>query len=124
MKCQRERLQQDFAALNKIGALENGGFTRVAFSSEDMAARDWLGNAMQEAGLEISIDPFGNMRGRRQGTTDLPPVMIGSHLDTVPEGGNYDGVVGVLAGLEVIRSLNDQNLTTKRPIEVINFSAE
>jgi N-carbamoyl-L-amino-acid hydrolase len=79
---------------------------------------------MEAAGLEVSIDAFGNMRGRRAGTEDLPAVMIGSHLDTVPEGGNYDGVVGVLAGLEVVRMMNDCGLETKRPLEIINFSAE
>lgn len=124
MKCQQQRLENDFSAVGKFGPLENGGFTRVAFSSEDMASREWLQQAMQEVGLEVSIDAFGNIRGRRKGVSDLPPVVIGSHLDTVPEGGNYDGVVGVLAGLEVVRTLNDNNLQTKRPIEVINFSAE
>lgn len=124
MKCQQQRLKNDFNALGKIGALENGGFTRVAFSREDMASRAWLQKAMLDAGLAVSVDAFGNMSGRRPGLSDLPPVVIGSHLDTVPEGGNFDGVVGVLAGLEVVRTLNDNNLKTERPIEVINFSAE
>jgi beta-ureidopropionase / N-carbamoyl-L-amino-acid hydrolase len=124
MKCQQQRLENDFAALGQYGALDNGGFTRIAFTSEDMNARQWLVKAMKDAGLKVSIDAFGNIRGRRQGLEDLPPVMIGSHIDTVPEGGNYDGVVGVLAGLEVIRTLNDHNRSTRRPIEIMNFSAE
>lgn len=124
MICQQQRLENDFTALEQYGALENGGFTRIAFTAEDMKARQWLIHAMKEADLTVSIDAFGNIRGRRQGLEDLPPVMIGSHIDTVPEGGNYDGVVGVLAGLEVIRTLNDNNLSTRRPIEVMNFSAE
>lgn len=124
MASQRKRLEQDFAALGKIGSLENGGFTRVAFSLEDAAARIWLQGAMVAAGLEVTVDAVGNIRGRRAGLSDLPPVMLGSHLDTVPEGGNYDGSVGVLAALEVVRILNDRKQETKRPIEVINFAAE
>jgi len=122
--CQRHRLEADFAALAKFGSLETGGFTRVAFSLEDLAARDWLQQAMLAAGLEVNVDAVGNIRGRRAGLENLPPVVLGSHLDTVPEGGNYDGSVGVLAALEITRTLNDLNLTTKRPIEVVNFSAE
>lgn len=124
MACQRHRLEADFAALGKFGSLETGGFTRVAFSLEDLAARDWLQQAMSAAGLDVRVDAVGNIRGRRDGSEDLAPVMLGSHLDTVPEGGNYDGSVGVLAGLEIVRILNDLNLVTKRPIEVVNFSAE
>lgn len=124
MKCQQERLESDFSALAQYGALDNGGFTRLAFTAEDMAARQWLMKAMKSAGLSVSVDPFGNICGRREGQEDLPAIMIGSHIDTVPEGGNYDGVVGVLAGLEVLRTLNDLQLKTRRPIEVINLSAE
>ncbi|SEA71363.1 N-carbamoyl-L-amino-acid hydrolase [Desulfuromusa kysingii] len=124
MKCQQQRLENDFTELSKFGPLENGGFTRLAFSREDVAARGWLQKKMEDAGLEVRIDAFGNISGRRKGLSALPAVVMGSHLDTVPEGGNYDGAVGVLAGLEVIRTLNDNNLETKRPIEVINFSAE
>lgn len=124
MKCQQHRLESDLSALGKIGKLENGGYTRLAFSAEDMAAKAWLQKAMEDAGLVVSVDPFGNMRGRRAGSEDLPAVMIGSHIDTVPEGGNFDGVIGVLSGLEVIRVLNDEGLVTKRPVEIVNFSAE
>lgn len=121
---QRDRLEKDFAKLATFGSLESGGFTRVAFSLEDLAARTWLEEAMKEAGLEVIVDAVGNIRGRRPGLNDLPAVMLGSHLDTVPEGGNYDGSVGVLAALEIVRILNDRNVTTKRPIEVVNFAAE
>lgn len=124
MACQRHRLEADFAELGKFGSLETGGFTRVAFSLEDLAAKEWLQQAMVAAGLDVSIDAVGNIRGRRAGRENLPPVVLGSHLDTVPEGGNYDGSVGVLAALEIVRTLNDLNLVTKRPLEVVNFSAE
>jgi len=124
MRYQPERLVNDFEELAKFGSLETGGFTRVAFSLEDIAARSWLQDAMEAAGLEVFVDAVGNIRGRRAGLEDLPPVMLGSHLDTVPEGGNYDGSVGVLAALEIVRSLNDLNQQPRRPIEIINFSAE
>ena len=124
MACQRHRLEKDFAALAKFGSLESGGFTRVAFSLEDLAAREWLQQAMMAAGLDVSVDAVGNIRARRAGREELPAVVLGSHLDTVPEGGNYDGSVGVLAALEIVRTLNDLKLVTKRPIEVVNFSAE
>jgi N-carbamoyl-L-amino-acid hydrolase len=124
MSLRPERLENDFKELARFGSLENGGFTRVAFSLEDLAARSWLQGAMEAAGLDVIIDAVGNIRGRRAGKEDLPVVMLGSHLDTVPEGGNYDGSVGVLAALEIVRCLNDQKIETRRPIEVINFSAE
>jgi len=119
-----DRIQKDFDALARLGGCAEGGCTRLAFSDEDMAARDWLVSAMTAAGLSVRIDAVGNICGRREGDTDLPAVMLGSHLDTVPEGGHYDGVVGVLAALEVARALNLQNVSTRRPVEVVNFSAE
>jgi len=79
---------------------------------------------MEEAGLQATVDALGNMRGRRDGREDLAPVMIGSHLDTVPEGGHFDGVAGLLAALEVVRALNDRKTVTRRPLEIVNFSAE
>ncbi|ADD68824.1 amidase, hydantoinase/carbamoylase family [Denitrovibrio acetiphilus DSM 12809] len=124
MKINPERFKKDFAELKQFGLLENGGVTRVSFSEEDMAARAWLEKAMEDAGLEVSIDAFGNMRGCRAGTEDLPAVMVGSHIDTVPEGGHYDGVIGVLSALEIVRTLNDGNVKTRRPVEVVNFSSE
>jgi N-carbamoyl-L-amino-acid hydrolase len=124
MKCNPQRFEKDFEELKQFGLLDNGGATRVAFSKEDLDARDWLRKVMEEAGLTVSIDAFGNMRGRREGTSDLPVVMVGSHIDTVPEGGHFDGIIGVLAAIEIVRTLNDNNIQTKRPIEVINFSAE
>lgn len=120
----KNRLQHDFDQMSGFGALPGGGVTRIAFTQADFQARNWLKRQMEKAGLTVSIDAVGNMRGRRAGRCDLPPVMTGSHLDTVPRGGNYDGVVGVLAALEVIRRLNDRQLVTKRPVEIINFSAE
>ncbi|MDK2822879.1 MAG: beta-ureidopropionase / N-carbamoyl-L-amino-acid hydrolase [Clostridia bacterium] len=124
MKVNKERLKQDFDNIARFGKLDNGGVTRLAFSEEDLKARQYLLDVMKSLNLKVSIDAFGNIRGRREGQFDLPPVMIGSHLDTVPNGGHYDGVIGVIGALEVIRVLNENNIVTKRPIEVINFSCE
>lgn len=124
MQVNTKRIEKDFVNIAEFGRLSNGGVTRLAFSQEDLQARDYLKKAMEEIGLKVTIDPFGNMRGRREGKRDLAPVMIGSHLDTVPNGGNYDGVLGVIGALEVIRVLNDEGIVTKRPIEVVNFSCE
>ncbi|NMA01224.1 MAG: M20 family metallo-hydrolase [Clostridia bacterium] len=124
MQVNRQRLEKDFNNIAQFGSLEKGGVTRLAFTPEDMKVREYLKEVMEELGLTISIDAFGNMRGRRDGRENLPPVIIGSHLDTVPEGGHFDGVVGVIGALEVIRVLNENNIITKRPVEVINFSCE
>lgn len=124
MKVNIERLKQDFDNIARFGKLDNGGVTRLAFTEEDLKARQYLLDVMKSLNLKVSIDAFGNIRGRREGQFDLPPVMIGSHLDTVPNGGHYDGIIGVIGALEVIRVLNENNIVTKRPIEVINFSCE
>jgi len=119
-----KRLLNDFHCIAEFGRLENGGVTRLAFSNEDLRARNYLIQAMKDAHLKVSIDALGNIRGKRPGKFDLPPVLIGSHLDTIPNGGHFDGVIGVLGALEVVRTMNDRNIITKRPVEVINFSCE
>lgn len=124
MNINNDRLMQSLEAMWQFGATPNGGVTRLALTDEDRAARDLLRLWFEEAGMTVRIDDFGNMIGRRAGTEDLPPVIIGSHLDTVPQGGRYDGVLGVLSGLEVVRALNDQNIQTKHPIDVVNWTAE
>ncbi|MBA3012488.1 MAG: M20 family metallo-hydrolase [Proteobacteria bacterium] len=119
-----DRFSKDFKAIARFGRLENGGVTRLAFSKEDLGARTYLIRAMETAGLEVRIDPVGNIRGTRPGTKNLPPVLAGSHLDTVPWGGHFDGVIGVLGALEMVRTMNDRSIVTKRPVEVVNFSCE
>ncbi|MBW2185295.1 MAG: Zn-dependent hydrolase [Deltaproteobacteria bacterium] len=120
-----DRFQDNFCSIAQFGIQKNGGVTRLAFSREDMDARNFLIEAMRCARLQVSIDPIGNIHGLRTGTDpSLAPVMIGSHLDTVPDGGHYDGVVGVLAALEVVSTLNDLEIETQRSIEIVNFSAE
>lgn len=124
MQASRARIKEDIEAVACFGKLPQGGVTRLALSKEDMDCRNYLISKMEESGLTVTIDAVGNTIGRREGMKDLAPVLIGSHLDTVPEGGNYDGIAGVITALETIRMLNDEGIETLRPVEVINFTAE
>ena len=109
----------------RIGATAKGGLCRLALSEEDRQVRDWFRAACEAAGCTVTIDGLGNMFARRPGIDDsLAPIAIGSHLDTQPTGGRYDGVIGVLAGLEVLRTLEDAGLQTQAPIELINWTNE
>lgn len=119
-----QRLTASLDQMAQYGATLNGGVTRLALTDEDKRARDLLGAWMEDARLAVRIDDAGNMIGRREGSTDAPPLLIGSHLDTVPQGGRFDGALGVLTGLEVIRALNDEGATTRLPIELINWTGE
>ncbi|WP_040620552.1 Zn-dependent hydrolase [Rhodovulum sp. PH10] len=118
------RLLSRLEKLGEIGALPGGGVCRLALTDEDKAGRDLVVSWMRELGLTVTIDAIGNITGTRAGTEDLPPVMAGSHIDTVATGGIYDGNLGVLAGLEVIETLNDAGVTTRRPIAVTAFTNE
>lgn len=124
MRVNLERIQKDLEKLASFGGVEGGGVSRLAFTQEDKGARDYLQKALEGEGLQVMVDAFGNMRARRAGNKDLSPVMMGSHLDTVPQGGRFDGTVGVVVALEVIRVLNELGLKTARPVEVINFAVE
>lgn len=119
------RLQETFLSSAQIGALGNGGLCRLALSDEDKAMRDVYVDWLKAAGLAVRVDDFGNIYGRREGKNkEAAAVLVGSHLDTQPQGGKYDGILGVLAALEVIRTLNDQGIETERPIEIVNFTNE
>jgi beta-ureidopropionase / N-carbamoyl-L-amino-acid hydrolase len=108
-----------------IGALPGGGIKRLALSDEDRRVRDWFRAACEAAGCTVVIDDVGNMFARRPGKrNDLPPIAMGSHLDTQPTGGKFDGILGVLAALEAIRTLNDAGYETNAPLEVINWTNE
>src|SRR5690242_14848836 len=111
-------------ALAGIGAIEGGGCARLALTDEDRAGRDLVVGWMKALGLEVRIDAIGNVIGLRAGRENLAPVMTGSHIDTVRTGGRYDGNYGVLAGLEVVRALNEAKATTRRPIAVAFFTNE
>ena len=120
-----DRLWESLMEMAKIGALPNGGCGRLALTDEDKIGRDLFVKWCEDAGCQITVDEMGNIFARRAGTNpDLPPVATGSHLDTQPHGGKFDGVFGVLAGLEVIRALNDAGVVTEAPIEVIDWTNE
>ncbi|HXQ42131.1 MAG TPA: Zn-dependent hydrolase [Candidatus Udaeobacter sp.] len=120
-----DRLWDSLMELAKIGATEKGGVCRLALTDLDRQARDLFRRWSEAAGCSISIDRMGNIFARRAGRDNsLPPVMTGSHIDTQPTGGKFDGNYGVLAGLEVIRTLNDFNYETARPIEVVVWTNE
>lgn len=118
------RLLARLAELGECGALEGGGVSRLALTDADKKGRDLVVSWMRELGLDVSIDAIGNITGTRAGATDGPPVMTGSHIDTVRAGGLYDGNLGVLAGLEMVKTLNDAGITTERPLAVAAFTNE
>ena len=120
----RDRLLTRLRALGRIGALEGGGVCRLALSDEDKLGRDLVIGWMRELGLSVTIDRIGNVVGIRPGREAGSPVMAGSHVDTVRTGGLYDGSLGVLAGLEVIETLNEAQITTERPLAVAFFTNE
>jgi N-carbamoyl-L-amino-acid hydrolase len=109
----------------QIGATPKGGICRLTLTDLDRQVRDWFRAACEAAGCTVVIDDMGNIFARRPGRDPtLPPIAIGSHLDTQPTGGKYDGIIGVLSGLEVLRTLNDQGYETNAPIEVIDWTNE
>lgn len=120
-----ERLWDSIAEMAKIGATEKGGNCRLALTDLDKQGRDLFANWCKDAGCTLKVDKMGNIFARRAGrNNDLAPIITGSHLDTQPTGGRFDGVFGVLAGLEVVRSLNDLGYETERPIEVAVWTNE
>lgn len=114
-----QRLQQTLEKLSEFGRNPEGGVTRLGFSDEDLAAREWLMAAMREAGLQVRVDAAGNIFGRRAGSENLPVLLFGSHIDSVPHGGNFDGGVGSMAALEALRAMNDAHLTPRHPLEMV-----
>lgn len=119
-----ERLQQRIAQLAEIGAIDDGGCARLALSDEDKAGRDRVCGWMRELGLAVTVDAIGNVVGTRAGRQAGPAVMTGSHIDTVRTGGRYDGNLGVLAGLEVIATLNEAGIETEFPVALAFFTNE
>ena len=118
------RLVSRLERLASEGARPDGGVCRLALTEADKAGRDLVVQWMRELGLAVTIDAIGNVVGLRRGEQDGAPVMIGSHIDTVATGGHYDGALGVLGGLEVIETLNDAGVVTKRPLAVAFFTNE
>ena len=120
-----ERLWQSLMDLARIGGTDKGGVCRLALTDLDRQGRDLVVGWAREAGMSVTVDQIGNVFMRRPGRNNaLPPVMTGSHIDTQPTGGKFDGNYGVLAGLEVVRTLNDHGIETEAPIEVAFWTNE
>lgn len=125
LRVNSDRLWDSIMEMAKIGPGIAGGNNRQTVTDEDGEGRHLFKHWCEAAGLEMGLDEMGTMFARREGTDpELPPVYVGSHLDTQPTGGKYDGVLGVLGGLEVVRSLNDLGIKTKHPIVVTNWTNE
>jgi allantoate deiminase len=111
--------------LSSIGKQDSRGVTRLSFTEDERAAKDLVGSFMKEAGLSVREDAVGNLTGRKEAVTrDAPVVLVGSHLDSVYNGGNFDGPLGVMAGIEILQTMNERGIQTERPIEVIAFTDE
>ena len=125
LKIDGARLWQSLMELARIGATEKGGVCRLALTDLDRQGRDLFVRWCREAGCTISVDAIGNIFARRPGRDNSrPPVITGSHLDSQPTGGKFDGAYGVMAGLEVVRTLNDLGITTEAPIEIVAWTNE
>ncbi|WP_453996254.1 allantoate amidohydrolase [Bacillus nitroreducens] len=124
LKVNGERLRKELERFAGFGRTENNGVTRLALSDEDRSARDYFRSCCEEMGLEVKVDDLGCMYATLEGTEKKPPILIGSHLDSVKKGGRFDGVLGVVAGLEVVRTLIDHNVKPSIPITVVNFTNE
>ena len=121
-----KRFEANFNAISEFGALKGGGLTRLAFSKEDLEAREFLINLIEKNGFKLKIDNVGNIYAiYDEGCeADAKPVCVGSHIDSVPNGGFYDGTLGVMAGLEALTAIKEAVIKLKRPLWLINFSCE
>jgi N-carbamoyl-L-amino-acid hydrolase len=119
------RLNQHLSELSQFGKTPEGGTNRVAYSDLDLQARDYAMKLMRDAKLEVSIDAAGNIIGKRSGSeSSLKPLMMGSHIDSVPQGGSYDGQVGSMGAIEVAQTLAENKIQLKHPLEVVIFQNE
>ena len=121
-----KRFEANFNAISEFGALKGGGLTRLAFSKEDLEAREFLINLIEKNGFKLKIDNVGNIFAIYDDgcEADAKPVCVGSHIDSVPNGGFYDGTLGVMAGLEALTAIKEAGIKLKRPLWLINFSCE
>ena len=121
-----KRFEANFNAISEFGALKGGGLTRLAFSKEDLEAREFLINLIEKNGFKLKIDNVGNIYAIYDEGCELgaKPVCVGSHIDSVPNGGFYDGTLGVMAGLEALTAIKEAGIKLKRPLWLINFSCE
>lgn len=125
LKVNGKRLQGSLEEMAKIGATPGGGVQRLTLTDEDKQARDLYVSWLKELNLEITVDEMGNIFGKRAGkNNELPPVMSGSHIDSQPKGGRFDGILGVMGPLEVLRTLHENNVETERPIIICDWTNE
>ncbi len=125
LQLDRDRFVETMREQAEIGGTEGGGLHRLALSDADREIRDWFKTQLEAADLTVRVDEFGNMFGRREGTDpDAAPLLVGSHLDSQPYGGIYDGALGVVGALEFVRALEDENIETTRPVEIVNWTNE
>lgn len=122
--CNEERLRETVEIFSKFGATKNGGVTRLSLSKEDIAARNYFCECCKELGMDVSYDDMGNIYAVLPGKRDVPPIVMGSHLDSVEKGGRFDGVLGVLSALEVVRTFRDYNIEPEIPLMIVNFTNE
>ncbi|MFL6556685.1 MAG: hydantoinase/carbamoylase family amidase, partial [Bacillus sp. (in: firmicutes)] len=121
----RERIKRRITELSKVGRTPEGGVTRKALTQEEWEAQELVAKWMEEAGLVVRRDSFGNLIGRKEGTNPAAPtVMIGSHVDTVPNGGDFDGTIGVIAGIEVAQIIENEQIPIEHSLEIVAFSDE
>ncbi len=119
------RIEKRIDALSAFGANPEGGVSRVAFSAADIAGREYIKGLMRETGLDVRVDTAGNVIGRREGADPgRPVIMVGSHIDSVPHGGNYDGDVGVIGAIEAAQRLRESGIALRHPLEVVVFTDE
>ena len=125
LRINAKRLRSTLEEMAKIGGTPGGGVTRLALSDEDKRARDLFVKWLKELDLEITVDEMGNIFGRRPGkSSDLPPVMAGSHIDSQPKGGRFDGILGVMSALEVMRTIHEHKVETEHPVVIVDWTNE
>ncbi|MFD1927245.1 Zn-dependent hydrolase [Sporosarcina siberiensis] len=123
-ECNRNRLQELIEQFSQLGATANGGVTRLCLSKEDIAARDYFCELCKELGMDIQVDDMANIYATLPGEKSCPPIVIGSHLDSVEKGGRFDGVLGILTAIEVIRTLKENDIELEIPLMLVNFTNE
>lgn len=125
MNCNYKKIEEDIENLSKFTVRKDEGFTRFSYTKEDIDAKRYIIEKMKSLNLDIHMDLLGNIFGRREGIEkDLPYILIGSHLDSVKNGGKYDGIAGIVTGLEILRVMEEDNIRTRYPVEVVAFSEE
>lgn len=123
-KCNSRRLQELIEQFSRFGATDNGGVTRLSLSNEDILARNYFCECCEALGMNIQIDDMGNIYATLPGKKNVPPIVMGSHLDSVEKGGRFDGVLGVLTAIEAIRTIKENGIDIEIPLTIVNFTNE